>query len=85
MADLDLTLDEEEAAYRGLRSLVDETLHDLKERVDFIHECWRGSSDEEKAQYAWCVALAVLAHDAGSEILPLIDVDRLRAARILNR
>ena len=85
MVDFDLTLDEEEAAYRSLCCLIYETLRDLKERVGFIHECWRGTSDEEKAQHVWCLALGVLAHDVGSGTLALIDADRLRAARILNR
>jgi len=85
MADFESSPEEEEAAYRGLRSLIDETLRDLKVRVDFLHEHWHGKSDEEKAQFGWCVALGVLAHDVGSAIVTLVDVDRLRAAKILNR
>ncbi len=80
-----MTPEEEEAAYRGLRSLIDETLCDLKVRIDFLHEHWHGKSDEEKAQYSWCIALGVLAHDVGSATVALVDIDRLRAARVLNR
>ncbi len=53
MADFDPTTEEEEAAAcSGLRSLIDETLTDLKARVDSIHDCWYGKSDEEKATMA---------------------------------
>jgi len=85
MADFEPTPKEEEAAYRGLRLLIDETLRDLKARVDFLDEHWHGKSDEEKAQFGWCVVLGVLAHDVGSAIVTLVDADRLRAAKILNR
>jgi len=61
MADLDPTAEEEAAACSGLRSLIDETLTHLKGRVDFIHDCWHGKSNEEKAQYGWCLVIGVLA------------------------
>jgi len=85
MADFDPTPEEEAAACHGLRTLIDETLKDLKARVDFIHECWHGKSDEEKAQYGWCLVIGVLAHEVASAILSLVDADKLRAAKILNR
>jgi len=85
MADFDPTPQEEEAACRGLHALIGETLTDLKARVDFLHDCWRGTSDEEKAQYGWCLVIGVLAHEVASAILSLVEADRLRAAKILNR
>lgn len=57
--------DEERLLYEGVCLLSDETLRDLKTRVDFIHEFRRGLSDREEAQYGWCVAIGVFAHDVG--------------------
>jgi hypothetical protein len=42
----DPTPEEEAAAYAALHALIDEALRDLHSRVDFLHESWRGKTDE---------------------------------------
>jgi hypothetical protein len=76
---------EERVAFGLMRRLLSEALVDLRNRVDFLHACWVPKNPEEKAQRAWCLALGVLAHEIASASLNLIDVDNLRAAKVLGR